>query len=134
MMLQYGKTITSEKAHARTICLCSKEWSTSPVSASHIFLKKRDNQHMFPKMETNNLEHHVETELICHSFKPSHVILTVRSSIQVAVAKSIQSTYYSRYKRLVNLNRLAFTLSTFLQVKSSMHKVNFVFLGSVYFT
>ena len=78
MMLEYGKTITSEKAHARTICLCSKEWSTSPVSASHIFLKKkRDNQHIFPKMETDNLEHHVETELICHSCKPSHAILTV---------------------------------------------------------
>ena len=77
MMLQYGKTITSEKAHARTICLCSKEWSTSPVSASHIFLKKRDNQHIFPKMETDNLEHHVETERICHSCKQSHVILTV---------------------------------------------------------
>lgn len=31
---------TSEKAHARTICLCSKECFSSPVNASHNFLQK----------------------------------------------------------------------------------------------
>ena len=29
---------TSENAHARTMCLCSKECNTSPVNASHNFL------------------------------------------------------------------------------------------------
>lgn len=29
---------TSEKAHARTMCLCSKECNSSPVSASQTFL------------------------------------------------------------------------------------------------
>lgn len=31
---------TSEKAHALTICLCSKECFSSPVNASHNFLQK----------------------------------------------------------------------------------------------
>jgi hydroxymethylglutaryl-CoA reductase len=33
-------SITSEKAHARTICLCSNECSSFPVSASHILLQR----------------------------------------------------------------------------------------------
>lgn len=32
--------LTPEKAHARTICLCSNECNTSPVNASHSLLSK----------------------------------------------------------------------------------------------
>lgn len=31
---------TSEKAHDRTMCLCSNECNSFPVIASHTFLKK----------------------------------------------------------------------------------------------
>ena len=32
--------LTCEKAHARTMCLCSKECNSFPVNAFHIFLKR----------------------------------------------------------------------------------------------
>ncbi|MFS7971052.1 hypothetical protein Hanom_Chr09g00828201 [Helianthus anomalus] len=39
--------VTSEKEHARTMCLWSNECSTSPVNASHSFLKINRQQRKF---------------------------------------------------------------------------------------